>query len=95
MCLEGMLTRAMSNVPVLKYFSGLISFIIFIAALYFAVKTGSAVHIIVAYFCPLLYIIYHFATKGSSKNSKKSSNNNLSDDNSSLNESSGTNNYPV
>lgn len=64
MCLEGMLTKAMSNVPVLKYFSGLISVIIFIAALYFSIKTSSPVHIIGAYFCPLLYLIYHFATKG-------------------------------
>ena len=71
MCLEGMLTKAMSKVPVLKYFTGLISFIIFIAALYFSVKTGSAVHIIGAYFCPLVYLIYHFATKDPSKKINK------------------------
>jgi len=79
MCLEGMLTKAMSTVPVLKYFSGLISVIIFIAALYFSFKTGSPVHMIGAYFCPLLYLIYHFATKGMS-NKKKVSDNNSSND---------------
>ena len=62
-----MITKAMSKVPVLKYFSGLISFIIFIAALYFAITNGSVVHIIIAYFCPLLYLIYYFATKNSTK----------------------------
>ena len=85
MCLEGMLTKAMSKVPVLKYFSGLVSFIIFIAALYFAVKTGNAVHIIGSYFCPLVYIVYHFATKGSRKSKNNSQNSELS--------SSGTNNF--
>ncbi len=68
MCLEGMLTKAISSIPILQYFSGLISFIIFITALYFAIKTGSAVHIISAYFCPLLYLIYHFAFKNKNKN---------------------------
>ena len=77
MCLEGMLTNAMSKVPVLKYFAPLISLIIFCTALYFSIMTGNAAHIIVAYFCPLLYIIYHFATKG------KKSKTNLSENNSS------------
>jgi len=67
MCLEGMLTNALSKIPVLKYFSGLISFLIFICALYFAIKSGSFLHIIIAYFCPLLYIIYHFVTKKQKK----------------------------
>ncbi len=71
MCLEGMLTNALAKVPVLKYFSGLISILIFIAALYFSFKSGSVIHIIFAYFCPLLYLIYHFATKGMSGKNKK------------------------
>ena len=75
MCLEAMLTNAMSKIPVLKYFSSLISLIIFIVALYFAIKTGSVVQIIVAYFCPLLYLIYHFATKGTGGKKKKNNNN--------------------
>jgi hypothetical protein len=75
MCLEGMLTKAMSNVPVLKYFSGLISFIIFIAALFFAIKSGNVVHIIIAYFCPLLYLIYYVVTKSSTKKISNNSDN--------------------
>jgi hypothetical protein len=71
MCLESMLTKAMSNVPVLKYFSGLISFIIFIVALYFAITHGNVVHIIIAYFCPLLYLIYYFATRNMKKKTSK------------------------
>jgi hypothetical protein len=73
MCLEGMLTNALKQIPVVKYFTPLISIGIFIAAMYFSLKTGSAVHIIGAYFCPLFYLIYHFATKGTVK--KKVSNN--------------------
>jgi len=68
MCLEGMLTSAMSQVPILKYFSSLISFIIFVAALYFSIMTGNVVHMIVACCCPLLYLIYHFATNSKKKN---------------------------
>jgi Ca2+/Na+ antiporter len=68
MCLEGMLTSAMSQVPILKYFSSLITFIIFVAALYFSIMTGSVVHMIVACCCPLLYLIYHFATNGKKNN---------------------------
>ena len=67
MCLEGMLTQAMSKVPILKYFSRLISFIIFVAALYFSIMTGNVVHMLVACCCPLLYLIYHFAVKGKKK----------------------------
>ena len=82
MCLEGMLTKAMSKVPVLKYFAPLISLIIFCTALYFSIMTGNAVHIIVAYCCPLLYIIYHFATKGKKK--KANSSDSMNDNNSEL-----------
>jgi hypothetical protein len=64
MCLEGMLTSALSQVPILKYFSPLISFTIFITALYYSIKTGSVIHMLVACCCPLLYLIYHFATNG-------------------------------
>jgi hypothetical protein len=64
MCLEGMLTSALSQVPVLKYFSPLISFTIFVTALYYSMKTGSFIHMLVACCCPLLYLIYHFATNG-------------------------------
>jgi len=70
MCLEGMLTNALNKIPVVKYVTPLISIGIFIMALYFAIKNGSAIHIIFAYFCPLLYLIYNFATSGTSKNKK-------------------------
>ncbi len=69
MCLEGMFINAISRIPVLKYFSGLFLFIFLFFALYFAIKTGSFVHILFAYFCPLVYIIYHFATANSKQKS--------------------------
>ena len=64
MCLEGMLTNALSEIPILKYFTPLISFIIFVTALYYSIKTGNIIHMLVACCCPLLYLIYHFATNG-------------------------------
>ncbi len=83
MCLEGMLTNALKQIPVVKYFTPLISILIFIGAMYFSLQTGSAAHIIGAYFCPLFYLIYHFATKG--MGGKKKGNNNNSDISSSSN----------
>jgi hypothetical protein len=80
MCLEGMLTNALKQIPVIKYFTPLISIAIFIAAMYFSLKTGSPAHIIGAYFCPLFYLIYHFATKGMSGKKKGSDNNENSSD---------------
>jgi hypothetical protein len=64
MCLEGMLTSALSQIPILNYFTPLISFIIFVTALYYSIKTGSIIHMLVSCCCPLLYLIYHFATNG-------------------------------
>lgn len=63
MCLESMLSYALSTIPVVNYFSKFIMFMIFIFALYFAFTTQSALQIMCAYFCPLLYIIYYFAIK--------------------------------
>ena len=63
MCLEGMLYKTLSNIPVLKYFTGLISIIILIAALFSASTVGSVIHSIFALYCPLVYLIYYYATK--------------------------------
>ena len=62
MCLEGMLVKATSKIPGLKYFSSLISFLIYVSALFLSIMTGHIGRVLVACCCPLIYLIYHFAT---------------------------------
>ena len=66
-----MLTASLNHIPIVNNFSRLILFIIFIISMYFSFTTGSAVCIISAYFCPIGYLVYHFAIK-SKDNSNKS-----------------------
>ena len=59
MCLEGMLTKAVSKLPGGKYIGPFLSLIILVIALYFAFKSQEPMHFIFACCCPILYIIYH------------------------------------
>jgi len=67
MCLEGMLTKAVSGLPGGKYISSFLSLIILVVALYFAIKSQQTKHFIFACCCPILYIIYHFAVGSKGK----------------------------
>ena len=79
MCLEGMLTSAFSRLPFGKYISGFISFLLLCAALFFAFQSQKPLHFLFACCCPILYLLYHFATKMTKKGKSK---NNTSDNDS-------------
>jgi len=74
MCLEGMLTSAIVNLPGGKFVGPFISIIILCIALFFAFKAQSIGHFVFACYCPILYIIYYFAigTKNKDKNTETS-----------------------
>jgi hypothetical protein len=76
MCLEGMLTKAVSSLPGGKYVSGFISAILLCIALFLAMRSQQPMHFLFACCCPCLYILYHFATQGSRKNISSASSNN-------------------
>ena len=75
MCLEGMVTRAVSALPGGKYISGFVSLFLLCFALFLAMKSQQPIHFLFACCCPCLYILYHFATKGSRKNISSSNSN--------------------
>lgn len=69
MCLEGMLTKAVSTLPGGKYIGSFLSFIILIVALYFAFKANNPMHFLFACCCPIFYIIYYVAIGSKNKGS--------------------------
>ena len=68
MCLEGMITKAVSSLPGGNYVSGFITVILLCIALFLAMRSQQPMHFLFACCCPCLYILYYFATQGSRKN---------------------------
>ena len=66
-CFENMFMNKLSNMPNLHYFTGMILFIVFIAAMYFAITSGSITQIIMAYFFPSFYLMYTIYTINKNK----------------------------
>jgi len=64
-CLEGSLYSALSSIPIVKDFAPFISLLILVAALVIAFAAKSVAHFICALYCPLTYLLYHYATKSS------------------------------
>ena len=70
-----MITYSLYSTKFINVFSFLVSTGAFIAALYFAIKSGNPSHIILAYICPLLYLFMHFMNNNMSDKSTHNSNN--------------------